>query len=78
MYSAMLACADGAFPRDSACKYKIPMTTFYQRAAGKVAMDCRPGPDPVLSSAEYRLANYLAEMIWSFVPRGNASSIPNS
>lgn len=53
MYSAMLACADGAFPRDSARKYKILMTTFYQRAAGKVTMDCRPGPDPVLSSAEH-------------------------
>lgn len=71
MYSAMLACADGAFPRDSARKYKIPMTNFYQRAAGKVAMDRRPGPDPVLSSAEYRLAIY-------FSPKGNASSIPNS
>jgi len=31
MYSAMLACADGAFPRDSACKYKIPMTTFCEQ-----------------------------------------------
>ena len=62
MRSAVLACAHGATLRDSACKYNIPVATLYRRVRGLVGIGSKPGPDPILSSAEERLANYLIEM----------------
>ena len=62
MRSAVIACANGATLRDSARKYNVPVTTLYRRVNGMVAMGSRPGPAPVLSSMEDRLAHYLVEM----------------
>ena len=62
MRSAVTACANGATLRDSARKYNIPVTTLYRRVNGIVAMGSRPGPAPILSSMEDRLAHYLVEM----------------
>ena len=56
------ACAEGASIRESARKYNVPVTTLYRRVKGLVEMGSRPGPDPVLSSAEDRLSSYLIEM----------------
>ena len=62
MRSAVTACANGTTLRHSACKYNVPVTTLYRRVNGIVAMGSRPGPTPVLSSMEDRLAHYLVEM----------------
>ena len=62
MRSVVIACANGATLRESARKYKVPVTTLYKRVNGMVAMGSRPGPAPVLSSIEYWLAHYLVEM----------------
>ena len=62
MRSAVTACANGATLRHSARKYNVPVTTLYRRVNGIVAMGSRPGPAPVLSSMEDRLAHYLVEM----------------
>ena len=63
MLSAVVACANGASLRDSARKYNIPVATLYRRVSGVIAMESRPGLDPVLSSGEDRLANYLIVMV---------------
>ena len=40
----------------------VPVITLYRRVNGIVAMGSRPGPAPVLSLMEDRLAHYLVEM----------------
>ena len=62
MHSAVIACGNGATLRDSAHKYNVPVTTLYRRVNGIVAVGSRPGPSPVLSLMEDRLAHYLVEM----------------
>ena len=62
MHSAVTACANGTTLRDSARKYNVPVTTLHRRVNGIVAMGSRPGPAPVLSSMEDRLAQYLVDM----------------
>ena len=62
MRSAVTACANGTTLRDSARKYNVPVTTLHRRVNGIVAMGSRPGPAPVLSSMEDRLAQYLVDM----------------
>ena len=46
----------------SAGKYNAPLTSLYRKVNGIVKMGCRPGPSPILSSAEDRLAQYLKDM----------------
>ena len=62
MSSALTACTNGASLRDSARKFNVPVTSLHRRVNGAVAMGSRPGPEPVLSSMEGRLAGYLIEM----------------
>ena len=62
MRSAMTACANGASLRESARKHNVPVATLYRRVKGIVPEGSRPGPAPVLSSAEERLADYLVTM----------------
>ena len=55
--------SQGATLRESARLYNVPLEMLRRRVNGTVAIDCRPGPNTVLTEEEeIKLADYLLQM----------------
>ena len=55
--------SQGASLRESSRLHNVPLETLRRRVNGTVAIDCRPGPNTVLTEEEEtKLADYLFQM----------------
>ena len=63
MYAAVKAVNEGNGLRETARLFNLPVESLRRRIIGAVPIDCKPGPDPVLSKdEESELVAYCLKM----------------